>query len=131
MTIACGETAGNSSGSDVSPPWCGIEQDLLGLALGVAREQHRIVSVVQEEYDRVVVRIGMRAVPTAIRGQHVEGEVADRDRVACARGPDRYPLGVDLFVQPGLELGVVRATRFEEDSDREPREHLEARRCDR
>ena len=66
----------------------------------------------------------MRAVPTSVRRQHVEGEVAHLDGVAGTRGPHRDPLGVDLVVEVALQGGVVGTPGLEEHADREPRKHL-------
>ena len=35
----------------------GVEQDLLRFSLGIAGEQHRVRTVVQQQYERVVVRV--------------------------------------------------------------------------
>ena len=145
MTITCGETAGNSSGSDVSPPWCGIfktstswsrpvsSKTCCASPLGVAGEQHRIVAR-RRRSSTTESLFGSECEPS----QQRSGDSTSNDRspiviVSPARGVRTgMPCGVDLLVQGRLELGVVGATRLEEARRRGTgRAPAAARRCGR
>ena len=100
-----------------------VQQHLLRRLLGLSAEQHRVLTVVQHDHQRVVVRVGVRPRPAPVGRQHVQTEIADREGVPGARVSHRHVLVGDRDVEIGLDRRCVGATRLEHQTDRHSAQH--------
>ena len=90
-----------------------VQHHLLRVGLGFVREEHAVAPIRQQQHERVVVGVGVRAVPAAVGAEDVEAQVADDEDVALHRVLLRDVLDVqrvqEAEVRRGVRLGRVAA----------------------